>query len=86
MTAPSTETIEEAIARLATLSLLEYESVRIEQAKLLGWRTAVLDAEVKKAQSDDAAEDANLPFPTLVKMHLALEVNFCLILKTTLRA
>ena len=57
--------IIEAIARLAALSSLEYESVRIGQAKLLGWRTTVLDAEVKKAQSDDAAEDANLPFPTV---------------------
>lgn len=63
MTAPSTETNEEVIARLAALPPLEYESVRTEQAKAFGWRTTVLDSEVKKVQSVEAAEDANLPFP-----------------------
>lgn len=58
----------EIIARLAALSPLEYESIRIEQAKLLGWRTTFLDAEVKKAQSVDAMEGANLPFP-IVEPH-----------------
>ena len=68
MTATSTETNAEVIARLAALTPLEYESVRIEEAKLIGWRTAVLDAEVLKAQSVEAAEDANLPFP-IVESH-----------------
>lgn len=53
--------VTEVIARLAALSALEYESVRIEQAKQLGWRTAVLDAEVKKIQID-VGEVSNLPF------------------------
>lgn len=63
MTSKPTETSAEVIARLAALPSLEYESVRTEQAKLLGWRTTVLDAEVKKAQSVDAVEATNLPFP-----------------------
>ena len=63
MTSTSTETIEETIARLAALSPLEYETVRTEQAKFLGWRTTVLDAEVKKAQSVGEVEETNLPFP-----------------------
>jgi len=57
--------IAEVIARLAGLSALAYESVRIEEAKLLGWRTTILDAEVKKAQSVDVAEDTNMPFPNV---------------------
>lgn len=59
--------ITEVIARLAALSALEYESVRIEQAKILGWRTTVLDAEVKKAQVG-ADEPNHLPFP-IVEPH-----------------
>lgn len=62
---PPVINITEVINNLAGLSPLEYESVRIEQAKLLGWRTTVLDVEVKKAQSDDAAERTNFPFPTI---------------------
>ena len=61
--------IIEAIARLAALSPLEYVSVRIEQAKLFGWLTTVLDAEVSKAQNVDAVEVKDLPFP-IVEPHL----------------
>lgn len=68
MTSNMTETNAEVIARLAALTPLEYESIRIEEAKLMGWRTAVLDAEVRKAQSVEAVEDANLPFP-IVESH-----------------
>jgi hypothetical protein len=63
MTSPQPETIEEVIARLAALSPLEYEAVRNEEANLLGCRTHVLDAEVRKAQSVDDAEGTDLPFP-----------------------
>lgn len=59
---PSPENnITEVLTYLAGLSPLEYESVRIEQAKQLGWRTTVLDAEVKKIQTD-GGEVSNLPF------------------------
>jgi hypothetical protein len=34
----------------------------------MGWRTTFLDAEVRKAQSVEAAEDINLPFP-IVESH-----------------
>ena len=61
-TTPSSENnITEVLTYLAGLSPLEYESVRIEQAKQLGWRTAILDAEVKKIQGD-GGEVSNLPF------------------------
>lgn len=52
----------ETIARLAALSTPDYESVRVEEASQLGWRTSVLDAEVKKAQT--VSHDVHhLPFP-----------------------
>ena len=63
MTTTTPETPKEAtIARLAALSLLEYEAVRNEQAKLLGWRTHILDAEVSKVQNVDAVKVTDLPF------------------------
>ena len=68
MTTTTPETLEAAIARLAALSPLKYESVRIDQAKLLGCRTHILDAEVSKAQNVDAVEVKDLPF-SIVEPH-----------------
>lgn len=65
MTSSITETNAEVITRLAALSPLEYESVRVEEAKRLGCRTHVLDGEVSKAQSLDDLEGTNLPFPNI---------------------
>ena len=62
MTTTTPETFEAAIARLAVLSPLEYEAVRNEQAKLLGWRTHILDAEVSKLQNVDTVKVTDLPF------------------------
>jgi hypothetical protein len=52
----------ETIARLAALSTPDYESIRVDEASQLGWRTSVLDAEVKKAQTV-SHELHQLPFP-----------------------
>ncbi|MES2498889.1 MAG: DUF3631 domain-containing protein [Pseudomonadota bacterium] len=60
--------IAEILTNLAALSPLDYESIRIEQAKQLGWRTTVLDAEVKKIKTDDS-EVSNLPFDTVEPFH-----------------
>ena len=68
MTSPTTETNAEVITRLAALSPLEYESVRVEEAKRLGCRTHILDGEVSKAQGVDDMEGNNLPFP-VVELH-----------------
>ena len=62
MTTTSPETPQETIARLAALSPLGYEAVRIEQAKLLGWRTHILDAEVSKLRNVNAVKVTDLPF------------------------
>ena len=48
---PSPEPLlDHVLARLAALSALEYEQVRKAEAKSLGLRSAVLDAEVKRAR------------------------------------
>jgi putative DNA primase/helicase len=52
---------DEVIARLAAMKPLEYERVRVEVAKQLGFRTAVLDAHVKAARQQDVAS-GDLPF------------------------
>lgn len=52
----------ETVTRLAALSTPDYESIRVEEASQLGWRTSVLDAEVKKAQTV-SHEVHQLPFP-----------------------
>ena len=59
--------IKQIIAELALLTPLAYESVRIEKAKFLGWRTTVLDAEVKKAQPEEIVLSVT-PFP-IVEPH-----------------
>jgi len=61
---PSENNVAEIIKQLAELSPLEYESVRIEKAKQLGFRNAVLDAEVKKLQGG-GTEVNPLPFATV---------------------
>jgi hypothetical protein len=60
---PASE-IAKLIADLAALPPLEYESVRIEQAKSLGCRTSILDEEVKKARGD-GSEVRNSLFPII---------------------
>ena len=50
------ETFDEAVARLASLSALEYEQIREAEAKRLKIRLVVLDEEVKKAWSRTGAE------------------------------
>ena len=52
----------EVIAGLAAMSPLEYDRIRIEQAKLLGCRTAVLDKAVTAARNEPD-ETNSLPFP-----------------------
>lgn len=52
------------ITSLAALQPLEYESIRIEQAKSLGCRTSILDEEVKKARGD-VGKSSNLLFPII---------------------
>lgn len=59
--------IKQVVAELALLTPLAYESVRIEKAKILGWRTTFLDAEVKKAQPEEAVLSLT-PFP-IVEPH-----------------
>lgn len=50
----------EVLARLAGLSKQDYESARVAEARRLGWRVSVLDAEVaeiKQADADGKSED-----------------------------
>ncbi len=47
---PAPESAEQAVQRLANLSPLEYEGVRVAEAERLKFRATVLDAEVKKAR------------------------------------
>lgn len=50
----------EVLARLAGLSKQDYESARLAEAKRVGWRVSVLDAEVaeiKQADADGKSED-----------------------------
>jgi len=52
---------DEVIAMLAALTPMEYDRVRIEQAKALGIQVKTLDAQVKTERNDEA--EAILPFP-----------------------
>ena len=54
----------EIIRNLAALKPIDYDRVRVEQAKELGIRPAVLDAEVKAARSINKQSDRT-PFPTI---------------------
>jgi putative DNA primase/helicase len=56
------KTDNESIAWMASLKPLEYERVRVEQAKLMGCRPAILDALVKSARHEGSDTDC-LPFP-----------------------
>jgi hypothetical protein len=58
---PPAQSDDEIIQWLASLNLLEYERVRVEQAKAMGCRPAVLDGLVKAARSDESEAD-RLPF------------------------
>lgn len=58
---PPAQSDGEIIRWLASLNLLEYERVRIEQAKGMNCRPAVLDGLVKSARSDESEAD-RLPF------------------------
>lgn len=51
--APPPESDEETFARLARLSLAEYERVRVPEAKRMGYRTTILDRLVGAARGDD---------------------------------
>lgn len=53
---------EDAITWLAGMKPLEYERVRVEQAKAMNCRPSVLDGMVKQARNDERESD-NLPFP-----------------------
>jgi putative DNA primase/helicase len=60
------ETPEQAIARLARLSLMEYEKVRKTEAEALGIdRVGVLDKEVEKARKPGTQENYDDKFPTV---------------------
>lgn len=52
--------LDAAVARLAALSLLQYDQARKTEAKALGIRVAILDAAVKVAREGTIAD--NLPF------------------------
>lgn len=58
---PPFQSDDEIIQWLASLKPLEYEKVRIEQAKAMSCRPAVLDGLVKAARSDESEAD-RLPF------------------------
>lgn len=53
---------EEVIARLATLSPMDYDRARKEQAKLLGIQVKTLDALVKTARNDTSENLDSIPF------------------------
>lgn len=53
----STETIQETITRLAALHPLDYDRVRIEEAKRLECRPATLDSLVRAERKDTATEE-----------------------------
>lgn len=59
---------DDIITRLATLSPLEYDRVRIAEAKLLNIRPATLDASVKAAKSMSQKENRT-PFPEVEPWH-----------------
>ncbi|OIQ83195.1 DNA primase TraC [mine drainage metagenome] len=67
---PSTD--DEVIAWLAGMKPLAYERVRVDQAKLMGCRPAVLDALVKSARNDDT-EAERLPFPEVEPHHSPID-------------
>lgn len=67
----ATETLEHSgdcvvktVHKLALLKPIEYDRVRVEQARILGIRQPVLDAEVKAARSTNKQSD-RLPFPAV---------------------
>jgi putative DNA primase/helicase len=59
----SENNIHAAIQRLSTLSPLEYDQVRKQEAKGLGVRSTVLDAAVRNARKREDSDD--LPFPVV---------------------
>src|SRR5450759_3813432 len=59
---PAQQSVDEIIRQLATLKPLEYEKVRREQAKALGFRPAILDEAVKAIRFEECEAD-RLPFP-----------------------
>jgi hypothetical protein len=58
---PPAQSDDEIIQWLATLKILEYERVRIDRAKTMNCRPAVLDGLVKLARSEESEAD-RLPF------------------------
>lgn len=64
-TSDDTETHEETLARLADLKKPDYESVRIAEAKTLGWRVSILDEMVSEkrraAPTSEAATEQTEP-------------------------
>lgn len=61
---PTTETDEQALARLASLTPLEYEHARDAEAKRMKLRVTVLDAEVEKHRPKiEQASNAMEPWP-----------------------
>lgn len=62
--AAAREPLDDAIRRLAGLPALDYETCRRAEARALGVRPSVLDAEVKRLRAErDAAEAAENPPP-----------------------
>ncbi len=58
-----TETMDNAIERLAAMPALEYEQIRVDQAEKLNVRVGVLDQEIKKLRSfkEDEVHDDKFP-------------------------
>jgi putative DNA primase/helicase len=62
------QTVNDTIKRLATLTPLEYDSIRISEAKILNVRPATLDDSVKKEKSKSQKENKT-PFPEIEPWH-----------------
>ena len=58
------ESIDQAISRLSSLSMLEYEKVRNTEAKRMGLRASALDTLVK-AKRDEAKQTGSAMFPVV---------------------
>lgn len=63
---PGGETNEEAVARLASMTPMDYDRVRETEAKRLGVRVATLDGDVRKARGETCAQEGAVGGPFTV--------------------
>jgi putative DNA primase/helicase len=64
---PTTADAQAEVKRLAALTAAEYETERKTVAQRLGWRTAVLDAEVNKIRARGAGDNADQDKATAIE-------------------